>query len=56
MSSLYMRMQPCDTNPPIVPGASVPWMAYSPPPDSVMAATPIGLSEVPPGTTLGSDW
>jgi transposase len=26
MSSLYMRMQPCDTNPPIVPGALVPWM------------------------------
>jgi hypothetical protein len=26
-----MRMQPCDTNPPIVLGALVPWIAYSPP-------------------------
>jgi hypothetical protein len=37
-----------------VPGALVPWIAYSPP-DSVMAAAPIGLCEEPPGTTLGSD-
>ena len=53
MSWLYMRMQPCETNPPIVPGALVPRMAYSPP-DSVMAAAPTGLCEEP-GTTPGSD-
>src|SRR5213082_1199966 len=41
MSWLYMRMHPCETNPPIVPGALVPRMAYSPP-DSVMAAAPTG--------------
>ena len=30
----------------------VPWMAYSPP-ESVMAATPIGLRGEPPGITSG---
>src|SRR5262249_36531138 len=45
MSSLYMRIQPCETKPPIVPGALVPWMAYSPPPERVMAAAPIGLRD-----------
>jgi hypothetical protein len=28
MSWLYMRIHPCETNPPIDPGLFVPWMAY----------------------------
>src|SRR6478736_10233417 len=52
MSSLYMRIQPCDTNPPIELGRLVPWIAYSPP-RSVNAASPIGLLGAPPGITLG---
>ena len=54
MSALCMRMQPCDTNLPIEPSLLVPWMAYWPPPDSVIAATPIGFCGEPPGTTAGS--
>src|SRR5215212_8952900 len=45
-----MRMQPEDTKPPIESGRFVPWIAYSPP-DSVNAATPIGLLGDPPGIT-----
>src|SRR5579864_5896496 len=52
MSSLYMRIQPWDTKPPIDPGLLVPWMAYSVP-ASVIAATPIGFCGDPPGTTGG---
>ena len=53
MSSLCMRMQPYDAERPIEFGALVPWIAYSPPPLSVMAAAPIGFSGVPPGMTSG---
>src|SRR3954451_18996559 len=42
MSWLSMRMQPQEANLPIDSGLLVPWMAYLPP-DSVMAAMPIGL-------------
>src|SRR4051794_41310448 len=48
MSSLSMRMQPYEANVPIESGRFVPWIAYSPP-ESVMAATPIGLLGAPPG-------
>ena len=54
MSWLYMRIHPCETNPPIDPGLFVPWMAYWPPPLSVRAAAPIGFEGLPPGTTGGS--
>src|SRR5215467_2620851 len=50
-----MRMQPYETKPPIEPGLLVPWMAYSPPPLSVMAAAPMGLPGLPPGITFGSE-
>ena len=53
MSALYMRMQPCETKPPIESGRLVPWMAYSPP-RKVSAAAPIGLWVEPPGMTRGS--
>src|SRR5215211_1861170 len=46
-------MQPYEANLPIDSGLLVPWMAYSPP-ESVMAATPIGLLGAPPGITSGS--
>src|SRR5450759_3731939 len=53
-----MRMHPWDTKPPIEPGLLVPWMAYSPPPLSVIAAAPIGLPVLPPvmsdGVRVGS--
>src|ERR1700759_1464963 len=52
MSALSIRMQPYDTKPPTEPGMLVPWMAYSPP-ESVIAATPIGLRGEPPGITSG---
>src|SRR5689334_9717460 len=52
MSWLSMRMQPYEANLPIDSGLFVPWMAYSPP-ESVMAATPIGLLGAPPGITSG---
>src|SRR5829696_8009876 len=52
MSSLSMRMQPYEANVPIDSGRFVPWMAYSPP-ETVMAATPIGLLGAPPGITSG---
>src|SRR3954471_17517442 len=42
MSWLSMRMQPYEANLPTDSGLLVPWMAYLPP-DSVMAAMPIGL-------------
>src|SRR5215218_2607887 len=42
MSWLSIRMQPYEANLPIDSGLLVPWMACSPP-ESVMAATPIGL-------------
>src|SRR5207244_1813099 len=54
MSWLCMRMQPYETKPPIEPGALVPWIAYWPP-ESVIAATPIGLCGLPPGITAGSE-
>src|SRR3974390_319569 len=44
-----MRMQPCDTKPPIEPSLFVPWMAYWPPPESLMAATPTGFFGRAPG-------
>src|SRR3954469_17632414 len=50
MSWLSIRMQPYEANLPIDSGLFVPWMAYSPP-ESVMAATPIGLLGAPPGIT-----
>src|SRR4029079_9741789 len=53
MSSLYMRMQPYETNPPTDFGAFVPWIAYSPP-ASVIAATPSGFVGEPPGMSLGN--
>src|SRR3954468_4443471 len=53
MSSLSMRMQPYEANVPIESGRFVPWIAYSPP-ESVVAATPIGLLGAPPGITSGS--
>src|SRR5215212_1140751 len=53
MSWLSIRMQPYEANLPIDSGRLVPWMAYSPP-ESVMAATPIGLLGAPPGITSGS--
>src|SRR3954449_11244726 len=53
MSWFSMRMQPYEANVPIDSGRLVPWIAYSPP-DSVMAATPIGLFGAPPGISSGS--
>src|SRR5215210_5168453 len=53
MSWLSMRMQPYEAKVPIDSGLLVPWMAYSPP-ESVMAATPIGLFGAPPGITSGN--
>lgn len=53
MSLLYMRMHPCETNPPIEPGLFVPWIAYCPPPLSVIAAAPIGFAELPLEMTFG---
>src|SRR5215216_8160283 len=52
ISRLCMRMQPYETNLPIDSGRLVPWIAYSPP-ESVRAATPIGLFGAPPGMPLG---
>src|SRR5262245_8484618 len=54
ISALCIRMQPCDTKPPIEPGLLVPWIAYSPP-KSVIAAAPIGLDGEPPAITFGSE-